>query len=389
MADWSELPSELLELISNLYKTSSNTRHFRSVCSYWRSSVLGKPSTHFLSPTIKSFNSDQSHDHSDSDLRLVKQTTFLLSLSSDPNSCWVIKTEENKPGLFRLFSPFSKRHFLNNLDRSILDLTNVYTFEIGSEYVLRNVISVNEKVAYHSRGNDSFTLLSIQNSTGKLVMYRSSSQEWAFLDDFALGYDDAGDFVYDWSLRYVDVAEYDGKYYAVTDLGRTVVIECEDDFSVEVNLMIKSITGGDKKCLVKSNCDLLLVDLYTCSDKGSLEVNAIDVFKLDKEEKRWVLLKSLGGCSIFLSNFSSLSTSTSLHGLKENCIYFSFKNFGRDFSEKKDGDDVDEYYDVDGMESSNIGVFEYDKGNFGSFEENFEDSKFLCWPPPSWVNLLT
>ncbi|XP_021774870.1 F-box protein SKIP23-like [Chenopodium quinoa] len=394
MADWSELPSELLELISNLSNTCSNTRQFRSVCSYWRSSVRGKPTANFYySPTIK-FLGSKAHDF---DLRLIRQTTYIISLLSDPNSCWVIKTEEHKPGVLRLLSPFSKSDSIKPLDHNILDLSNVNTFEIGHEYVLRNISGNDrvmnlynmeyEKVAFATiGGNDSFVLLSTQNSTGKLLMYRSNTQEWALLDDFALGFDDTSEFVYDMSMRYVDVAEYEGKFYAVTDSGRTVVIEYggEDEILVEVDLMVKSIIGGNKKYLVKSGDDLLLVDLYTSSDKGSCDVYAIDVFKLDKEDKKWVLLKCLGGHSIFLSNYSSFSTtSTSLHGLKENCIYFFLNNLGRDFSEKKQGN----IEDIDGVESGGIGVFNYEMGTFESLEENIENSKF-CWPPPSWVNFV-
>lgn len=289
------------------------------------------------------------------------------------------------------------------LDGNALDLANVNTLELGHEYVLRNIVTGNdhmnnmmslynmeyEKVALgKSDVDDNFIILSTHHSTGKLLMYRSILQEWAFLDDLALGYDDTGDFVYDWSLRYVDLEEYEGRFYAVTDSGRTVIIENADDSSVVVNLMVKSMIGGDKKCLIKSGGDLLLVDSYTCPVKGSLDVNAIDVYKLDKEDQKWVLLKGLEGRSIFISNFSSFSV-TNLVGLKENCIYFSLKNFGKDSSEKKDGDiDVDDYCDEDGMEIHKVGVLEYDKGSFGTLEENFEDSKFLCWPPPSWINIL-
>ncbi|KMT01314.1 hypothetical protein BVRB_9g213300 [Beta vulgaris subsp. vulgaris] len=400
-ADWSELPSELLELIFNLTNTSLETRHFRSVCSSWRSSVPAKqPTTHFLSPPIKLFNSEETHNL---DLRLVKQSIFLVSLSSDPDSCWVIKTEENKTGVLRLLSPFSKRNFIKHLNCNALDLTNVDVFEIGCEYVLRNINKTNdhmmrlydmenEKVTFSFLGKndftDNFVILSTQNSTGKLLMYKSCLQEWAVLDDVALGYEDRGEFCYDWSVRYVDVLEYEGKFYAVTDSGRTVVIEIGDDFTVVVNLMVKSIIGGDKKCLVKSGADLLLVDMYTCSDTGSIDVNAIDVFKLDKVDKRWVLLKSLENRSIFLSTNSSFSAN-SLHGLKENCIYFSFKNLG---NEKKDGnvEHINEAFcDEEVVGSDEIGVFDYEKGIFKSLEENFEDSELFCWQPPSWINLLT
>ena len=389
MADWSELPLDLLQVISNLNYTSSNTRHFRSVCSSWRSSVPPKPSTHFHPHTIKFFSSHLHH----LDLRLAKQTIFLISLSSDPNSSWVIKTEEQKLGVFHLLSPFSNKNLIKNSNFNILELSNVNTLEIGHEYVLHSIggngvgdLSLynmeNEKVACVGE-NGNFTILSTHSSSGKLLMYKSILQEWAFLEGDALGYDDRSEFVYDWSLRYVDVAEYDGKFYAVTDYGRTVIIDYINNSSVVVSVMVKSITGGDKKYLVKSSDELLLVDLYTCSVDESLEVNAIDVYKLENDEKKWVLLTSLGGRVIFLSKYLSFSTSNVM-GLKRNCIYFSSKNLGRKFYEKKDRN-IDDDWDEDVVKSSDeIGVFDYEKGDFGSLE----DSKCFCWPPPSWVNML-
>ncbi|CAO2815680.1 unnamed protein product [Amaranthus hypochondriacus] len=390
MADWSELPLDLLQLISNLINTSSNTRHFRSVCSSWRSSVPPNPSTHFHPHTIKFFSSHLHH----LDLRLAKQTIFLISHSSDPNSSWVIKTEEKKPGVFHLLSPFSNKNLIKNSNSNVLEISNVNILEIGHEYVLHSIGGngdgdlnlynmENEKVTFVGE-NGNFTILSTHNISGKLLMYKSNLQEWAFLEDGALGYDDRSEFVYDWSFRYVDVAEYDGKFYAVTDYGRTVIIDYVDDYSVAVTLMVKSITGGDKKYLVKSGNELLLVDLYTCSVDGLLEVNAIDVYKLENDEKKWTLLTSLGGRTIFLSKHFTFSTSNVM-GLKRNCIYFSPKNLGREFFyEKKDGN-VDDDWDEDVVKSSDeIGVFDYEKGDFGSLE----DSKCFCWPPPSWVNIL-
>lgn len=264
--------------------------------------------------------------------------------------------------------------------------------------------SHNSHPAHHGpvNVNHEYVILSTHN-TGKLLLYRSTLNEWSFLDDFTpLGYDDRSIFVNDWSLHYVDVVEYESTFYAVTNSGRTVAIkvgtghEAEDSSSVSltVTLLANSIIGGDKKCLVKSDDDLLMVDLYTCPTPGVglLKVHAVDIFKLDTQEGSWVLVKTLGERALFLSNHSSFSASAStLPGCKPNFIYFYFKNFDKDFCccERKKGDDGKIDYPSVWTTSDEIGVFDFEKGTLGSLEEYSQDRHLFSWPLPHWITSST
>ncbi|XP_021849647.1 F-box protein SKIP23-like [Spinacia oleracea] len=395
MAYWSDLPPELLDLVATGFDSPSDTRHFRSVCSTWRSSIP-QPLTMFF-PTIKFLNPNVHH----CDLRLTKHTFFHLSSSSDNDAPgWLTKREEHNPGELHLFNPFSRtliKHLAPNLPRK-LDLTNIKVRELGSEYVLRNVSNTsneNDNMDYYnmehqkvavtfinSNNNvNDYVFLSTHN-TGKLLMYRSKIEAWTFLDDYTLGYDDRSIFVNDWCLHYVDVVEFDGTFYAVTNSGRTVAIKVTDS-SLTVTLLKSSIIGGDKKCLVKVADDLLMVDLYTDMTPRLIKVHGVEIFKLDREEQKWVLVKNLEHHSIFLSNHSSFSA-VGLKGCKGNCIYFHFKNLDNKdscCSEVKDEASMDNFE----WKSDEVGVFDFEKGFFGRLDEHLKDSQLFSWPPPGWV----
>ncbi|KAL9238433.1 hypothetical protein vseg_012853 [Gypsophila vaccaria] len=406
MAYWSDLPSELLDVVATRFDISSDdTRHFRSVCSTWRSSVPKPLPTQF--PLLNFFNPNNNNNNND--IRVTKHSFYHLSSPSDPDSPgWLIKTEETGRGTVNLFHPLSRspiKHLPINFPKH-LDLTNIQIRELDYEYVLRNVsgnvelsdmehekiaitTSLNSNPNYNSNNNE-FVILST-HVTGKLLMYRSSQLVWSFLDDITLGYDDRSIFVNDWCMHYVDVMEFNGTFYAVTNSGRTVSIKVTNlSTVVQVTLLKNSIIGGDKKCLVKSGGDLLMVDLYTdTTPQGKVKVHAVEIFKLDRGDQKWVLVKSLGDYAIFLSNHSTFSA-INLQGCKGNCIYFRFNNFGDKYkccsNITKQGkcDENDRSLE---WKNEEIGVFDFENGVVGRVDEYLENSHLFSWPPPTWITL--
>ncbi|KAK9690695.1 hypothetical protein RND81_09G147800 [Saponaria officinalis] len=397
MAYWSDLPPELLDIVTTQFDVpSDDLRHFRSVCSMWRSAVPKPLPTQF--PPMKFFNSNNNfHQY---DIRLIKHSFYHLSLLSNPDlPGWLIKIEENNPGTVSLFHPFSRSQIKVPLNfPKQLDLTNIRIRELDYEYVLRNVSGnvelynmEHEKVAIvtssNSNNSDEIVILST-HITGKLLMYRSNVQVWSFLDDLVLGYDDRSVYVNDWCMHYVDVKEFNGTFYAVTNSGRTVSIQVMNGLStVHVTLLKNSIIGGDKKSLVKLGDDLLMIDLYTdTTPRGMVKVHAVEIFRLDSDNQKWVLVKSLGDYAIFLSNHSTFSA-IALRGCKGNCIYFQFSNFGdknkccSDIVRQGKREEMDDFE----WKSEEIGVFDFEKGVVGRLEEYMENSHLFSWPPPTWV----
>ncbi|GAB2267802.1 hypothetical protein Dimus_002777 [Dionaea muscipula] len=402
MADWSRLPPELLQDIANDLDNSIYIIRFRSVCSAWRTAVI--PPLRLPSPLpIPSTNSFAAQFGGFS---LSKRTIFLLSppdrtpnQTSNPGpKSWMVKTEEIAPaGTYHLFNPLMRtpvNSFPTCFPR-LIDLSDVGAHELGQEYVLKFVNHVlgrdhsslyMEKVAFLSRNALDYVILTIHIS-GKLAIFRSGAEKWVIINDLQSPFD--------------DVIVFNGKFYAVDVTGRMVVVQVGDNGATDARLLTlvaKPIFGGDKKCLVKSGKDLLLVDVFNGipQDNSDEELeeeeeegdNYFDdeyirrntlwfqVFKLDVNDQKWVRVDRLDDRVLFLDDNCAFSASASsdLHGCKGNCIWYNFSADGNGLFEEE----------VDPLRCHNIKVFELDSGYTSALYESDYWSK-LFWPLPSWI----
>lgn len=389
MADWSQLPKELIEEIANRLHSPIYLLRFRSVCSSWRSAV--KPRT--LTSRFPFLPNDGISDNTWG-FHLSKHSIFLMGLSGtgaemNPDR-WLIKIEENVPGSMHLLNPLSRLRIspLPNDFPKVLDSSNYRVIELGQEYVLhyvhfrpyggRNAGNLYmEKIVFMSLDSDGhdFVLLTIHVS-GKLVMFKSGDKRWSVINDMPSPYD--------------DVILFQGNFYAVDCTGRAVLV----GLSSNVSLVANPEFGGDKKFLVESNCELLMVDLYLSlvpelSDLDDGEdywysppvfmgekTVKFKVFKLVREEQKWVEVKNLGDRVLFLSDDCTFSASASdLSGCK-NCIFFTDNFFYT-------SDEDDEMF-----KSRAIGVYDLESGSIAPLTDFPEYSK-LFWPPPDWLKLRT
>ncbi|KAH8510457.1 hypothetical protein H0E87_008135 [Populus deltoides] len=169
--------------------------------------------------------------------------------------------------------------------------------------------------------------------------------------------------------------------------GRTVVVAMDTNLGLVGN----PVFGGDKKYLVESRGDLLLVDMYLSidSDEGlSIGHDVVQdlvqymsertvwfkVFKLNEEGKCWIEVNDLEDRVLFLGDDLTFSASASeLSGCKGNCIFFN-DDF---FYSRGEGDDGSLF-------GRDIGVFELESGCIGPLR-NFPDYSKMFWPPPDWV----
>ncbi|XP_059653904.1 F-box protein SKIP23-like [Cornus florida] len=383
MAQWSQLPPELLNLISKRLDSETDLLRFRSVCSQWRS-TLPAQSTH---PTPSCFPILPNDDISDTNrgFYLSKRTIFRLGLpepscQTPPSDTWLIKLEQDGRQRMHLLDPLSRFEFKpmpTNFPR-ILDPSKFRVSELGHEFVLRPFASsIGDagnlqmgKVAFHSRV-DGFVLLAMHDS-GKLVLFKSGDTKWTVIGDLTSPYD--------------DVILFEGQFYAVDNMGMTVVFYI--DSSPCVSLAANPFFGGDKKLLVESCGDLLLVDMYLSLGPEDyfgysgvfegcylIERTAVrfEVFKLDREEQMWVELKSLGDQMVFLEDNCTFSASASdFPGCVRNCIFFTDNFF---FSGRAENV----------MKNCGISVFNLESGSIVPFARCTGFSK-LFWPPPEWVS---
>ncbi|XP_022140734.1 F-box protein SKIP23 [Momordica charantia] len=384
MAEWSLLPKDLLYLIAQCFETPFDTMRFRSVCSSWRSLVPPKrlrlPGQFPLLPNHGISNTTWG-------FFLTKRSVFRIGSPMPPSvahsDAWLIKVEEDVSGTVKLSNPLSKCCFkpLPENFPKVLDLLNFSVSELCQEYVLHYLnfwpLSnrpgdaddlYKEKVAYKYEGN-GFVLITIHVS-GKLAMFKSGDGRWTTISQNALPYD--------------DVMLFEGEFYAVDNSGATFLVESQDN----VTLMVEPVFGGDKKILMESNGELLLVDMYLTIDSegnfglggelpdGILREKTVGfkVFKLGGDgSKKWVEVDDLGDTMLFLAENCSFSASaSSLSGCKGNCIFFT-DGF---FCPSGEEDDV--------FKGSDIAIFELDDGSISPLSDRPEYSR-LFWPPPGWI----
>ncbi|XP_062086774.1 F-box protein SKIP23 [Humulus lupulus] len=387
MANWSRLPADLLVEIAKRLDNPLYLLRFRSVCSSWRSSIssrlrnlLGRfplPNDG-MSNSIRGFN-------------LAKRRIFLIGSPENGNQStpdhWLVKMEESVPGTIRLINPLSRFEIkpLPEDFPKVLDVSQFRVYELSQEYVLHYMHFPSltnflgdvgnlymEKVVFKflDSESDKFVLFTIHVS-GKLATFKSGDKRWTIIPDMPSPYDDA--------------ILYKGNFYAVDSTGRTVLVGS----SLNVVLVANPVYGGDKKFLVESRGELLMVDMYLSLSPAGEDLVNDDVFEqfdsclgertvsfrvhqLDRKEKMWKVVKSLGDQVLFLGDDCTFSASASeLSGCK-NCIIFNnyfFYNGGQE----------------DGVfRGRDISVYDVGNGCIAPLANYPEYSK-LFWPPPQWI----
>ncbi|CAI8596158.1 unnamed protein product [Vicia faba] len=243
-------------------------------------------------------------------------------------------------------------------------------------------------------GKGRCSILLTIHISGKLAVFRCGDErsddrcdeKWMIIPDMLTPYD--------------DVCVYKGRPFAVDSTGRAVVVG--PDLSVE--MVAGPVFGGDKKFLVESEGDLLLVDKYlSClvnclrddvdggggggDGGGFYEIGhgyldgefyeigreravRFDVFRLDEKRKKWVEVKSLEDRVLFLGEDCAFSASAlDLRIGYGNCVIFR--------------DDV--YSDSQSSELG-VGVFQFGRFRIAPLS-CFPCYSMFFWPPPEWVGV--
>ncbi|XP_057457123.1 F-box protein SKIP23-like [Lotus japonicus] len=387
--DWSQLPAELLHLISQRLNSPLYLLRFRSVCSTWRHSSASSfiPIHHFPF----NFPPLSDHDHHDaSSFSLTKRTVVLITPPPPPHhqtqTPWLVKIGEDlcdgDRTRTRLWHPLFRGPHFPIYAMRVLDFYNLSVLHIGNEFNLHHsppspsghdslyMEKVVAATTYQGK-QEVFVLLTIHIS-GKLALFRSGDESWRIIPDMPTPYD--------------DVCVFNGRHFAVDGTGRTVVVGL--DSALDLVVVAEPVFGGDKKFLVESEGELLLVDKHMSSNwfcgggeaaddeendgdddngEGVYRVGweravSFDVYRLDQKEKRWVEVTSLGDRVLFLGGECAFSASASdLRVCKGNCVVF------KDLA----------------LECA-IGVFPLDVGRISPLS-NHPDYSRLFWPCPDWI----
>ncbi|PIA32863.1 hypothetical protein AQUCO_04300060v1 [Aquilegia coerulea] len=396
MAEWSQLPQDLLVQISSKVSYSCiDLIRFRSVCSSWRSShpPYYFPSQIPINPSWKSLYYSPDGILDSYHVCLSKRVILHLSLPNQNNG-WIIKLERDVSDMYSLLNPLSELK-IQPLPIDFpkgLNFMGFRIWELGQQYVLKYSVRLpiglddnrayiyRQKVVFSSNSpwNDveeiDYVIMTL-HASGKLALFRLKDRMWSIIEDM--------------SNPYVDVIYYKGKFYAVDNTGRTVVVGT----SLIVTEVANAIFRGDKKSLVELDGELLLIDslfqeyerndlngeTYIVNDDTYMADNTVQfkVFKLDLKEKEWVEVKHLGDHMLFLGDNCSFSALASdFIGSKGNCIYFNDKYLQS--NKEEDGLLKGHCMGVFNLEDLTIKPLASSPGYSHSF-----------WPPPSWVTSPT
>lgn len=324
MADsaWADLPKEILNLISKRVENELNLVLFRSVCSSWRSSSIPIPPTILFKFPLISYSdrpellSDIINGRHSTPFCYLSKRCFLLIKPPEQQQTmqrpWLIQITTNTRGKIKFSHPIITYHSSSPFVclPPVLDFNKFPVVQLGSDFVVNNqhshFVGPEKVVALRRHGEKPVVLGIMRNVYFREVIFRCRDQQWKVIEDIA---------------RHGDICVFKGRFYAVDRTGRTVRVEVEhDDDGVE--LVDNPLIVGDRKLLVESNGELLLVNIY-----DYLWFSVV-VFKLDEKGKKWVKLKSIGDRVLFLgSGYSFAASASDLRVAKGNCVVFMDDTF--------------------------------------------------------------
>ncbi|GAU12648.1 hypothetical protein TSUD_121400 [Trifolium subterraneum] len=376
-ADWSQLPEDLLRLISEKLNSEFYQLRFRSVCSSWRSSI---PKIHYLHlnnlpskfPIPSNYNDNISFPFS-------KRTLFLITPPPNHQTLnpWLIKIgPDSQNNRIHLWHPLSRDTKFPFRFPHVIDFNQLSLLNLGQEFVIGDFPSQSSPLSHTSiymekvvvfdsdtwhNGKNRYALLTIDVS-GKLAIFRCGDERWTIIPEMPSPFD--------------DVCVFKGQPIAVDSVGRAFIVG--PDFRLE--MVAEGILGGDMKFLVESDGELLLVDKYlSCVEnfmlegdgEGMYEIGAeravkLNVFRLDEKEKKWVVVRNLGDRVLFLGEDCAFSASCIGNG---NCVIF-MEDVCRNFHHTE----------------LRLSVFHLDQRRISPLSE-FPCYSKLFWPPPDWVGL--
>ncbi|KAJ4866281.1 putative F-box/kelch-repeat protein [Raphanus sativus] len=324
MENWSELPSEIIYSISLRIDNLFDLIHFRSVCSFWRSSSLLKlrPTTAPKCPLPVDSGAYGDGCH------VSSSRVYLVKSSSDHNGprYWLFKLRETENGDIVL-SNFFERSYCRYVNPPFsLDLLRCQVIELAQEHVacytwsdgFQNLFQEEGRIGFMSLDADNNEFMVLGNSIFPApTVYRSTDERWTELQ---ITYPDA---------ILEAIVSYKSKFYAIDVTGRTIVVE---PTYLQVTTFQQS-RPCDKKTrkrwLLNSGDKVLLVEMWSESHANFSipdireEKIWFQVSELDVERRDWNQVEDVDGRVLFLGQYCSFSClATEIQGFRGNSIIF-------------------------------------------------------------------
>ncbi|MED6180391.1 hypothetical protein PIB30_009741 [Stylosanthes scabra] len=349
--EWSNLPHELLSLITNhhLHSATIHILRIRATCTSWRSAIPLRPSpSHTVfGPWISIRWSNYTFIQTSVFYRLQYQPS---STSSSPKG-WLIMVRNSTSNPVQLLDPFTNKPLSGTgthpYDRTtplkLLNLSNfslVQLFESISRIQThhQDMLSLVEDLRLPYRPSDFFKVILFPSLTCQTFDESSSRMVFALDrlgrlsvsridEDEDLTTLDGGDFVFH------DVILYNGQIYAVDERGTIFWVNCSTLKLVQFSPILSDFHQKMKR-LVECNGSLYVVDI-DIFDGRIYEEDIIKVYKLDVDHG-WLHVETLDNLVLVLGASCSFSLSVEdYYGCDEaNCIYLHYNQRIRAFNLK-------------------------------------------------------
>ncbi|KAL1204484.1 putative F-box protein [Cardamine amara subsp. amara] len=328
MADWSFLPKDLLERISDRFETYFEIVHFRSVCGSWRSAIP-KPSYRRglgVESLLPIFNHN-SRFEGETHCELKKIPAFLLRFKTPFGADYLfVGMSQSKSCKQKLLSPLTDSGLaskygiiLNTLSSQIIPLGYYYKINFNALTTNRSRTSLQSystRAAFLPLGGENGTDFAvIAGVLGDLMIYKSCDKRWTKIE---------GRF-----QSYRDMVSFRGKFYVVDTSGRGHVFVIEPSLEIsEIQAVTQSLECFHER-LVVSGGELLLVQRITPGKFGHEYMHTwCRLFRLEDKEgqRRWVQISDLEDRVLFLGiDWNLCYSAEELLGMKGNCVVFIIK----------------------------------------------------------------
>lgn len=384
--DWSELPPEIIQTISQKLTIYADYIRFRSISHTFLSSIPKTP--HHLPPQLpclllshQSFFNISTHKTHLFNLPLPSHRTRICASSHG----WLIILNETPQ--IRLFNPLT---CVTLFLPPIHTFPNVVSFDysnIGREYSVTNdsylrFFSLRQmcddfiaKIVFSTSPSlsDEFVALAIVDvySCNNLAFCKKGYDSWIFLTK-------KNDY-YFWE----DVVYYNGLFYAVSKGGTIAVCDVNSHRVSIFQMTVPVQFSGDIHYVVFSGEDMLLVNRILeedFSDEPNYDMLVyrtvgFTVFKMDWNAMAWNRIEALGDKALFVGVNSSMCFSAGdFVGCCGDCIYFT--------------DDYSEGNHDDACGKHDFGIFRLYDGIIDPLLPSYSRNSYslLECPLPIWIS---
>ncbi|KAG7585914.1 F-box-like domain superfamily [Arabidopsis thaliana x Arabidopsis arenosa] len=329
--DWSNLPEELLRLIAVRLFSVVELKRFRSICTYWRSSISGADKNnpfpirrliHF-DPCLNTKGSNQFY----TSFRLVilsRAAFFRVTPSSSSNKGWLIKSDTKiNSGKFRLLDPFSRLALPHSCES--LDLLEFTVSEIQESY------AVLEKTRGRTaREFKKVVVVKVGEREHKILGISSDKniKSWTGIDWSRLKEADH---------QFSDIIIHKRRTYALNLKGVVCLISSSLKIIEFGPLFDETVTNGCfiEKSLVECCGELYIIERLFEENSRKRKADSSDgngkgktvgfkVYKMDEELVKWKEVKSLGDNAFVMATDTCFSVlAHEFYGCLQNSIYFT------------------------------------------------------------------